>query len=85
MSGKDLCIGIIIGAALGAAVAYLSNEKRRNDLCDDIKDFSDKAQDSLVDAYNKAKSQYGKYKRKLQNKTEDFASEVESRVEEVLD
>lgn len=85
MSKKDLFIGVVLGSALGALATYLSNEKHRKDLCGNIKDISDKAQDGLVEAYNNAKSQYYKYKNKIQNKTNDFASDLESIKEEVLD
>lgn len=77
MSNSKLFLGLIIGAAAGAVATYLSDRKRREEFLDGVSDLSGKAQDSLVDAYYKAKEQYKEYRSKLSNATEEIVEELE--------
>ncbi len=76
MSNRKLFLGLIIGAAAGAVATYLSDRKRREEFLEGVTDLSGKAQDSLVDAYYKAKEQYNEYRNKLSNATEEIVEEI---------
>ena len=49
--GLKLLIGVAIGTAIGAAVAYFSDNKKRNDFIDDMSDYGDKVKSNIKDAY----------------------------------
>lgn len=49
--GLKILIGVAIGTAVGAAIAYLSNEDRRNRFIDNMSDTADRVKDDVRDAY----------------------------------
>lgn len=53
--GLKVLIGIAIGTAIGAAIAYLSNEERRNRFIDNVNDTADRMKNDVRDAYYEGK------------------------------
>lgn len=47
--------GILIGAAAGAAVAYLLTSDKGKDLMNSVKDYADKATDEVSNLWSKGK------------------------------
>ena len=58
-------MGVAIGTAIGAAVAYFSDTKKRNEFIDDMSDYSDKVKSNIKDAYYDGKIRARKAKRDL--------------------
>lgn len=52
---SKLLLGFVIGAAVGAAVVYLSASDKREQLLDDIKDAAGKVKDTFDSAVAKIK------------------------------
>lgn len=71
-------LGIAIGVALGAAIAYFSDKEKRNSFVDDVMTTADKARDSVVEGYYEAKAKYNQYRNKLKK-------EIQEEVEENID
>ncbi|CQB89087.1 YtxH domain-containing protein [uncultured Porphyromonas sp.] len=64
-NGLKILIGVAIGTAIGAAVAYFSDTKKRNEFIDDMSDYSDKVKSNIKDAYYDGKIRARKAKRDL--------------------
>ena len=61
-SNGNFVLGILIGAAAGAAAAYFSDRRAR---------------DSIVEGYYEAKDRYNRYRNKLTEETNDLLDEIE--------
>ncbi|WP_052079439.1 MULTISPECIES: YtxH domain-containing protein [Porphyromonas] len=83
--GMKFLIGFAIGAAVGAAAAYFSDEKKRNDFIDDVSDFSDSVKSGVKDAYYGARIRGRKASRDLQRYLADVKDSAEGMYEEVKD
>lgn len=64
-NGLKILIGVAIGTAIGAAVAYFSDTKKRNEFIDDMSDYSGKVKSNIKDAYYDGKIRARKAKRDL--------------------
>lgn len=78
MSNKTskLLAGLAIGVAVGAIVAYFSDNKRRNDFIDDVTDYGDKVKSNIKDAYYDGKIRARKAKRDLSRYMADIKDEA---------
>ena len=70
-------LGIAIGVALGAAIAYFSDKEKRNSFVDDVMTTADKARDSVVEGYYEAKAKYNHYRNKLKKEIQDVEEDVD--------
>lgn len=70
-------LGIAIGVALGAAIAYFSDKEKRNSFVDDVMTTADKARDSVVEGYYEAKAKYNQYRNKLKKEIQDVEEDVD--------
>lgn len=52
---SKLLLGLVIGAAVGAAVGYLAATDKREELLEDLKEFSGKVKEGFNQALAKAK------------------------------
>lgn len=68
-------LGIAIGVALGAAIAYFSDKEKRNSFVDDVMTTADKARDSVVEGYYEAKAKYNQYRNKLKKEIQEVEEE----------
>ncbi len=82
-SGK-FSLGLLLGAALGAAAVYFSDKEKRERFSDDLsdglnraKEGVDRAKDSLVERYYEAKDRYIKCGEELEEETEELINEIE--------
>ncbi|KGN67717.1 YtxH domain-containing protein [Porphyromonas sp. COT-239 OH1446] len=82
-SNGRFALGLLIGAALGAAAAYFSDRNRREKFADDLSCTFDKAKDGLVESYYEAKDRYHNYRNKLVNSTEELLDEVRDELKEL--
>lgn len=69
-------LGIAIGVALGAAIAYFSDKEKRNSFVDDVMTTADKARDSVVEGYYEAKAKYNQYRNKLKKEIQDVEEDI---------
>ncbi|GAD04629.1 hypothetical protein HQ45_03940 [Porphyromonas crevioricanis] len=76
-------LGLILGAAAGAAIAYFLDETKRVRFVEGVSATAEKVQDSVVEGYYEAKDRYQKYRDKLARATRDLKSRVEEKAEEV--
>lgn len=74
--GGKFALGILIGAALGAAAAYFADRNKRERFADDFSSTVDKARDSLVEGYYEAKDRYQQYRNRLAGNTEQLLADV---------
>ncbi|MDY5857987.1 MAG: YtxH domain-containing protein [Porphyromonas sp.] len=81
-SGKFL-LGILIGAAAGAAAAYFSDRSRRERFVDEVGSRVDRARDSLVEGYYEAKERYNEYRNRVSNTTSQMLSDVQQELDDL--
>ncbi|SPY35092.1 Gas vesicle protein [Porphyromonas cangingivalis] len=81
-----LLLGIAIGTAIGAAIAYLSDDERRERLIDGVNDTADKMRENIKDAYydarirgRKAKRDLSRYMADMRGEAEDFYEDMKGR------
>lgn len=74
--GLKLLIGVAIGTAIGAAVAYFSDNKKRNEFIDDMSDYGDKVKSNIKDAYYDGKIRARKAKRDLSRYMADIKDDA---------
>lgn len=74
-NGKFL-LGVLIGAAVGAAAAYFADKSKRERFADDFSSTVDRARDSLVEGYYEAKDRYQQYRNRLAGDTEQIMADV---------
>ena len=70
-------LGIAIGVALGAAIAYFSDKEKRNSFVDDVMTTADKARDSVVEGYYEAKAKYKQYRNKLKKEIQEVEENID--------
>ena len=70
-------LGIAIGVALGAAIAYFSDKEKRNSFVDDVMTTADKARDSVVEGYYEAKAKYNQYRNKLKKEMQEVEENID--------
>ncbi|MDY6121636.1 MAG: YtxH domain-containing protein [Porphyromonas sp.] len=77
MQGKGkFTLGFLIGAAAGAAIAYLMDQAKRQSFIDSVSATAEKLQDGVVEGYYDAKDRYIKYRDKLTRATQDLKDRV---------
>lgn len=81
-SGKFL-LGLLIGAAAGAAAAYFSDRSRRERFADEVGSRVDRARDSLVEGYYEAKDRYNEYRNRMGSNTSQLLSDVQQELEDL--
>lgn len=75
-AGGKFALGLLIGAAVGAAVAYLSDRNKRETFVDDLSSKVDRARDGLVEGYYEARNRYNQYRSRLATTTEELMADV---------
>ncbi|PVZ15082.1 YtxH domain-containing protein [Porphyromonas loveana] len=78
-------LGVLVGLAVGATVAYFADREKRTRFVEDFNSTADKVKDSVVEGYYEAKHRYQKYRRKLKGATEDLVEEMGEKYDEALD
>lgn len=63
--GLKILLGVAIGTAIGAAIAYFSDEEKRNNFIDDVTDMKDSLQQKGQDMYYDARIKGRKAKRDM--------------------
>jgi gas vesicle protein len=56
MAKNKLMVGVLIGAAAGAAIGYLLTTKRGKEILSDIQDAASNASDKAMDIFDNAKT-----------------------------
>lgn len=75
-SSGNFFLGLLIGAAAGAAAAYFSDRNKREAFSENLSSGVERARDSIVEGYYEAKSRYNRYRNKLTAETNDLLDEV---------
>lgn len=73
-------LGLLVGAALGAVMAYFSDRAKRERFSDDFTSTVDRARDGVIEGYYNVRDKYQQYRGNLQ----DAASEVLEDVREEI-
>lgn len=81
--GGKFALGVIIGAAVGAALAYFSDRNKRDKFADDFSYSVDRARDSIVEGYYDAKDRYNRYRNRLTTETEELLEEVRDEINDL--
>lgn len=84
-SGWAFALGAAIGTAIGFAVAYLSDDEKRNNLIDDVTDRTDRIRGDIEDAYYEGRIRTRKAKRDLSRYIADVRGDAEGLYEDVKD
>ena len=77
-SKGNFFLGVLIGAAAGAAAAYFSDRRKRELFADNVSSSVERARDSIVEGYYEAKERYNRYRNKLTEEANDLLEEIES-------
>ena len=77
-SKGNFFLGVLIGAAAGAAAAYFSDRRKRELFADNVSSSVERARDSIVEGYYEAKERYNRYRNRLTDEANDLLEEIES-------
>ena len=69
-SKGNFLLGLLLGAAAGAAAAYFSDRRHREVFADNVS--------STVEGYYEAKERYNRYRNRLTDEANDLLEEIES-------
>lgn len=75
-SNGRFALGLLIGAAVGAAAAYFADRKKRERFVEDFSSTVDRARDTIVEGYYEAKDRYNHYRNRLAGDTERLLTDV---------
>lgn len=75
-STGNFLLGVLIGAAAGAAAAYFSDRRKREAFTENVSSTFERAKDSIVEGYYEAKDRYARYRNKLTEETNNLLDEV---------
>ena len=81
-NGKFL-LGLLLGAAAGAAAAYFSDRNRRERFADEVGSRVDRARDSIVEGYYEAKDRYNEYRNRLSSSSSQLLSDVQQELDDL--
>lgn len=76
-------LGLLIGAAAGAAAAYFTDRNKRERFAEGVSSTVDRARDSIVEGYYEAKDRYEQYRSRLSSTTEDIIAEVREELDDL--
>lgn len=83
--GLKLMLGVAIGTAIGAAIAYFYDEEKRNAFVDNVNDAADKVGNNVKDAYYEARIRGRKAKRDLSRYVADLKGDAEELYDDMKD
>ena len=75
-SKGNFLLGLLLGAAAGAAAAYFSDRRHRQVFADNVSSTVERARDSIVEGYYEAKERYNR--NRLTDEANDLLEEIES-------
>lgn len=79
----NFLVGLLIGAAAGAAAAYFSDRNKRERFADEFGSRVDRARNSIVEGYYDAKDRYNEYRNRLSSNTEQLLSDVQQELDDL--
>ena len=84
-NGLKVLIGLAIGTAVGAAIAYFSDEERRNKFIDDVNDTADRFGENIKDAYYEGRIRARKAGRDISRRFADLRDNASSALSEAAE
>ena len=75
-SSGNFFLGLLLGAAAGAAAAYFADRNKREAFSENFSSGVERARDSIVEGYYEAKNRYNLYRNKLTEETNDLLDEI---------
>ena len=75
-SSGNFFLGLLLGAAAGAAAAYFADRNKREAFSENFSSGVERARDSIVEGYYEAKNRYNRYRNKLTEETNDLLDEI---------
>lgn len=78
-SGK-FALGLLLGAALGAALAYFSDRSKRERFSDDFSNAVDRTRDGVIEGYYTVRDKYHQYRDNLQDATAEILDDVREEI-----
>ena len=76
-SKGNFLLGLLLGAAAGAAAAYFSDRRHREVFADNVSSTVERARDSIVEGYYEAKERYNRSRNRLTDEANDLLEEIE--------
>lgn len=84
-NGLKVLIGVALGTAIGACIAYFSDEEKRNRFIDDLSDKTERARDELKDAYYEGRIRARKAGRDFSRKFADVKGDAQSAINDAME
>ncbi|MDO4706974.1 MAG: YtxH domain-containing protein [Porphyromonadaceae bacterium] len=78
-SGK-FALGLLLGAAFGAALAYFSDRSKRERFSDDFSNAVDRTRDGVIEGYYTVRDKYQQYRDNLQDATAEILDDVREEI-----
>lgn len=76
-SKGNFFLGVLLGAAAGAAAAYFSDRRKRELFAENVSSGYERARDGIVEGYYEAKERYQRYRNRLTSETQELVDELD--------